>query len=83
MQKLKIPFQEIGSIPPLIKDFLNNEIPQFRNYRFTLEHIEQVVKEKSVQFSTQQRQILVQVLQKQLQNFTLSEKQTHNLTTFF
>lgn len=79
MPKLKIPFQKIGSIPPLIKDFLNNEIPQFRDYRFTLEHIKQVVKEKSVQFSTQQRQILVQVLQKQLQNFTLSEKQTHNL----
>jgi len=79
MQKSKIPFQEIGSIPPLIKDFLNNEIPQFRDYRFTLEHIKQVVKEKSIQFSTQQRQILVQVLQKQLQNFTLSEKQTHNL----
>ena len=47
MQKLKIPFQKIGSIPPLIKDFLNNEIPQFRNCRFTLEHITQVVKEKS------------------------------------
>ena len=79
MQKLKIPFQEIGSIPQLIKDFLNDEIPQFRNYRFTLEHIEQVVKEKSTQFSFQQREILVQVLQKQLQNFTLSEKQSQNL----
>ena len=79
MQKLKIPFQEIGSIPQFIKDFLNDEIPQFRNYRFTLEHITQVIQQKSSLFSSQQRQILVQALQKQLQNFTLSEKQSHHL----
>lgn len=79
MQKFKIPFQEIGSIPQLIKDFLNLEIPQFVDYTFSLQHVESVVKQKSPQFSSEQRQILVQVLRNQLQNVALSEKQSQNL----
>ena len=79
MQKFKIPFQEIGSISQLIKDFLNLEIPQFVDYTFSLEHVESVVKQKSPQFSSEQRQILVQVLRNQLQNVALSEKQSQNL----
>ena len=79
MQKFKIPFQEIGSIPQLIKDFLNLEIPKFVDYTFSLQHVESVVKQKSSQFSSEQRQILVQVLRNQLQNIALSEKQSQNL----
>jgi hypothetical protein len=36
MLKSKIPFQNIESIPQLIKDFLNEEIPQFSSYKFSL-----------------------------------------------
>ena len=79
MQKFKIPFQEIGSIPQLIKDFLNLEIPKFVDYTFSLQHVEGLVKQKSPQFSSEQRQILVQVLRNQLQNVALSEKQSQNL----
>ena len=37
MPKFKFPFQDLETIPKLIKDFLQQEIPQFSAYQFTLE----------------------------------------------
>lgn len=79
MQTFKIPFQEIGSIPQLIKDFLYEEIPQFAKYKYSVENIEEVATEKGAQFTQSQREILVQVLEQQLKELTLSAKQTENL----
>jgi hypothetical protein len=38
MLKFKFPFQNLETIPKLIKDFLQQEIPQFSSYQFTLEN---------------------------------------------
>jgi hypothetical protein len=38
MPKFKFPFQDLETIPKLIKDFLQQEIPQFSAYQFTLEN---------------------------------------------
>jgi hypothetical protein len=50
MLKSKIPFQNIGSIPQLIKDFLNLEIPQFSSYQFSLQNALSKAEEKSKSF---------------------------------
>lgn len=79
MLKSKIPFQEIESIPQLIKDFLNEEIPHFSSYKFSLENaLKQAVK-KSGSFSVQQRKVLVEVFKNQLSGLSLSEKQLRNI----
>ena len=38
MPKFKFPFQDLETIPKLIKDFVQQEIPQFSAYQFTLEN---------------------------------------------
>lgn len=79
MLKSKIPFQNIGSIPQLIKDFLNQEIPQFSSYKFSLENAIAQAEKKSKTFSKGQRDILVGVLKKQLQCLQLADKQSQNI----
>ncbi len=79
MPKTKIPFQQIGSIPQLIKDFLNEEIPQFSTYRFSVHNALAKAEKKSEKFSQEQRRVLVDVLKNQYRNLNLSEKQHHHL----
>lgn len=79
MLKSKIPFQNIGSIPQLIKDFLNVEIPQFASYQFSLSNVFSKAEEKSKSFSLNQRNILVEVFSQQLKGLKLSEKQVNNI----
>lgn len=79
MLKSKIPFQNIGSIPPLIKDFLNQEIPQFSSYQFSLQNALSKAEEKSKSFSKDQRNILVEVINQQLKDLQLADKQKSNI----
>ena len=79
MLKSKIPFQNIGSIPQLIKDFLNLEIPQFASYQFSLSNVFSKAEEKSKSFSLDQRNVLVEVFSQQLKELKLSEKQVDNI----
>ncbi|QHN65074.1 bacillithiol biosynthesis cysteine-adding enzyme BshC [Bergeyella cardium] len=78
-QSIEIPFQDIDSIPLLIKDFLNHKLSDFSNYTFSLENIKERIKEKKEAFSTEKRQILSQVLAEQYQDFELTQAQTQNL----
>ena len=80
MLKTKIPFQNIGSIPQLIKDFLNEEIPQFTAYKFSLKNALLAAEKKSLSFSDEQRKTLVEVLQRQMAGENLSEKQQQNIS---
>jgi hypothetical protein len=50
----------------LIKDFLNLEIPQFSSYQFSLQNALSKAEEKSKSFSKDQRNILVEVFNRQL-----------------
>ena len=79
MLKSKIPFQNIGSIPQLIKDFLNLEIPQFSSYQFSLQNALSKAEEKSKSFSQDQRNILVEVFNRQLNSLQLTDKQKNNI----
>jgi bacillithiol biosynthesis cysteine-adding enzyme BshC len=78
---MHIPFQQIESIPKLIKDFLAQEIPGFEHSVFNLENIEKQINLKLNSFSKQQREILAEVFQAQHSPLPKSAKQQRNLET--
>jgi uncharacterized protein YllA (UPF0747 family) len=63
----------------LIKDFLNLEIPQFSSYQFSLQNALSKAEEKSKSFSQDQRNILVEVFNRQLNSLQLTDKQKNNI----
>lgn len=79
MHETKIAFNNIESIPQLVKDFLDEKIPEFVAQKFSLKNALKQSKIKQKSFSESQRQILCEVLKSQLSRLELSEKQKENL----
>ncbi len=81
MKKIKhIPFQEIESIPQLIKDFLNNELnSRYGDFRFNRENFLSQMEFRNRTFSIDQRKALQQVLLKQHEKNEVSELQKENI----
>ncbi|WP_419488543.1 bacillithiol biosynthesis cysteine-adding enzyme BshC [Chryseobacterium bernardetii] len=75
----KISFNDIESIPQLVKDFLNQNIEGFEDKIFSVEHFRQQIHLKKDSFSAEQRDILSDVFTKQLSGLTLSSKQKKNI----
>lgn len=75
----KISFNDIESIPQLIKDFLNQKIEGFEENIFSLEHFRKQIHLKQESFTLEQREVLFDALEQQLSGFTLSGKQKENL----
>ncbi|WP_346983891.1 bacillithiol biosynthesis cysteine-adding enzyme BshC [Chryseobacterium sp. POE27] len=75
----KISFQDIESIPQLIKDFLNQKIEGFEESTFSLDHFKKSLHQKQNSFTLQQREILADALENQLSELRLSSKQKQNL----
>ncbi|WP_426476899.1 bacillithiol biosynthesis cysteine-adding enzyme BshC [Chryseobacterium sp. CBSDS_008] len=75
----KISFNDIESIPQLVKDFLNQKIEGFENNTFSLDHFRQQIHLKKDSFSSEKRDILSDVFEDQLSGLTLSSKQKENL----
>ncbi|SIQ04116.1 bacillithiol biosynthesis cysteine-adding enzyme BshC [Chryseobacterium sp. RU37D] len=75
----KISFQDIESIPQLIKDFLNQKIEGFEENIFSLDNFKKQIHLKQNSFTLSQRNILSDNLKKQLGNLKLSGKQKENL----
>ena len=75
----KISFNDIENIPQLVKDFLNQKIEGFENNTFSLDHFKDQIHLKQNSFVPDQRQILTDVLEKQLSGLALSSKQKENL----
>ena len=74
-----IPFENIGSIPRQIKDFLNGKICDFREDLFSDENFEKKIHEKKQQFTSEKRKLISKVIQQQMEGLPLSEKQIQNL----
>ena len=70
-----IRFQEIASIPHLIKDFLSGELMGFEDDIFNLQNVQLKMDTKEKCFTPHQRTILVQALERQLSGTLLSTKQ--------
>ncbi|MCJ7934353.1 MAG: bacillithiol biosynthesis cysteine-adding enzyme BshC [Chryseobacterium sp.] len=75
----KISFNDIESIPQLVKDFLNQKIEGFENNTFSLDHFRNQIHLKQESFSSEQREILLDVLEKQLSDLRLSSRQREHL----
>ncbi len=75
----KISFQDIASIPQLVKDFLNQNIEGFEENTFSLQNFKNKIKEKQGSFNLRHREILAAALENQLSGLTLSPKQKQNL----
>ncbi len=80
MKKInKISFNDIESIPQLVKDFLHQNIEGFENHTFSLDHFKQQIHLKKDSFSSKKREILFEVFESQLSELTLSSKQRENI----
>ncbi|MEJ8589870.1 bacillithiol biosynthesis cysteine-adding enzyme BshC [Riemerella anatipestifer] len=77
--KTLIPFQEIDTIPKLIRDFLDGKIEDFKPYSFNITNIADKIEAKSQTFSNEKREVLVKVVQEQYEGTELSSLQKENL----
>nr|WP_315030794.1 bacillithiol biosynthesis cysteine-adding enzyme BshC [uncultured Chryseobacterium sp.] len=76
----KISFNDIESIPQLVKDFLNQKIEGFENKTFSVENFRQQIHLKiDSTLSLEQRKSLSGVFEGQLSDLKLSSKQKDNL----
>ncbi|MCY0969521.1 bacillithiol biosynthesis cysteine-adding enzyme BshC [Chryseobacterium wangxinyae] len=75
----KIAFNDIESIPQLVKDFLNQEIEGFENNTFSFDHFAQQIHKKQNSFNNFQREIIFKAFKDQLSNLKLSNKQKENI----
>lgn len=82
MEKIEnISFQDIGSIPQLIKDFLNKKLKDFNNFVFDENLVKSKTGNKQKFFTSEKREILSKVLHKQLSYLQISESQEFNLNS--
>lgn len=80
MKKItNIPFQEIESIPLLIKDFLNQKIEGFENFIFSKENFVRNISNREQSFTPEQRELLFKVLSTQHTSLDLGQQQQENL----
>ncbi|WP_370899384.1 bacillithiol biosynthesis cysteine-adding enzyme BshC [Chryseobacterium gossypii] len=75
----KISFNDIESIPQLVKDFLNHKIEGFEESTFSFDNFKKQIHAKKEAFTLEQRTILTDVLQEQLSDISLSSKQKQNM----
>ncbi|WP_343681162.1 bacillithiol biosynthesis cysteine-adding enzyme BshC [Chryseobacterium arthrosphaerae] len=75
----KISFNDIESIPQLVKDFLDQKIEGFENTTFSVEHFRQQIHVKKDSFTSEKRELLFNVMSGQLADLSLSSKQKENL----
>ena len=79
MKKIEnISFQQINSIPLLIKDFLNKKHDFFNQAVFEKDKVSTKIEEKKNHFSESKRRLLYDVLKEQNATISLSEKQSKN-----
>jgi len=75
----KIAFNDIESIPQLVKDFLNQKIEGFEEKIFSFDNFNQQIHQKQNSFDNSQREIIYKAFSDQLSHFTLSSKQKENI----
>jgi len=78
-----ISYQNSGYFTPMMNDYLNQEssLQSFYNRFPTIENFEKQLIEKQENFNTNNREVLVSVLNKQYENITISELTSSNITS--
>ena len=75
----KIAFNDIESIPQLVKDFLNQKIEGFEDKTFSFDNFAQQIHQKQNSFGNSQREIITKAFKYQLSHLELSLKQKENI----
>lgn len=75
----ELPFQEIHSIPKLIKEYLNGDLDPYQDAVFQRNSISEKVNAKKEYFTAEKRQILSDAIKEQFSGLNLSVKQFVNL----
>jgi bacillithiol biosynthesis cysteine-adding enzyme BshC len=75
----KIAFNDIESIPQLVKDFLNQEIEGFEKTTFSFDNFAQQIHQKQKSFNDSQREIISKTFTDQLSHLKLFAKQKENI----
>lgn len=75
----KISFNDIESIPQLVKDFLNQQIEGYENHTFSFDHFAQQIQLKQKTFENNQREIVFKTFREQLSTLQLSSEQEENI----
>lgn len=75
----KIAFNDIESIPQLVKDFLNQKIEGFEDKTFSFDNFAQQIHQKQNSFGNSQREIISKAFTDQLSHLELSSKQKENI----
>ena len=76
---MTIDFENINSIPQLVKDFLNRKLDGFQDKVFDLENFKKQIAEKQNSFSQDKREVLYNTVFSQNQQEQLSPKQLEHL----
>lgn len=76
---MTIDFQNINSIPKLVKDFLGKKLDGFQNKTFDLDNFKNQISEKQDSYSDDKRELLYNAIFSQNQEEQLSPKQLENL----
>lgn len=79
MDATEISFLDIDSIPKLIKDFLQQTVPESESAFFNMQNAEKSMREKGSYFSSEKRTLLSNVFREQYEGFNLAEKQQQNI----
>lgn len=79
----QFPFQELNSIPKIVKDFLSGRLGFAQSYTWNPNNIQQKIVEKQQNYSTAIRNSLAKVVAEQHQNLQLTEAQANNLNALF
>ena len=76
---VSVPFDEISSIPKLIKDFLRGDLQRFEDAHFSNSGVKTKIDKKQSYYSQEKREVLVDVLKDQFKGLELSEIQKTNI----
>lgn len=75
----EIPFSNIDSIPNLVKDFLAQKLPDFSEYVFNKQNVENVIANKKSSFSQEKREKLSYAIAKQYEGWDITQLQKNNI----
>ncbi len=74
-----LPFDDIETIPALIKDFIHRKVPGYQKCVYNENNVATAIEKKRSSFPMENRTVLSEALAGQYQNLKLSEAQSENL----
>lgn len=77
--RFNIDFRDIPSIPEMLKDYLDGNLSAYHGLQFSKDNALVQANKKSRNYPTGHREVLTEVLTKQMRNIAISAKQMQNI----